>query len=338
MEGMNYLISTILGVGVVVCVLVGFIWLYRKNPDKSLGEVLTLIYLRQKVTTLMLALILVNVAEAITASGITPVGEVPVNATARTLIHLCIAAAGITFGILLPSFLRISFTAVPKDRPKMIASTIVILICTILFPYMNVFLISGGLKESYYLWLLMTGQFMEGWYNMSYIMQASFLAFVAHIVLVVADGMFVLLSDKADLKNSALSGIAHTLKTTSDLNKKINDKAQQVEEDDPVKGIRYLLKRYKFRTTAEMNDMVTKVEKVIDTMSDTDQLKLAKGVNRLVETLKTNNEARSSMSDDERMEANKKDRKLIYDFFKGSTINGAGLGITLPAKEGLKNG
>lgn len=339
---MNYLISMILGLGLVLAIIAWIWWLKKKNPEMTLGEVFSKILLREKFTTVILSVILINVAEAIMAASISPKGEIPVSPVARMLTHFTIAFAGIFFGIWLPSTIRgllIGGTKDIKNFGKLFLVVVVVGLSALFFPYLNALLISGGLKETHLFARILHGNFTGGFIHMSYVMQATVCALLAHYCLVLADGIMILASSKKELESAANYGMAGSNVRIDDINKKINErgeeeKAKYTAEVTKEKAIPFLLNRYRFTDKAELQGKIKQATKIIDGMDNKSQLALSQRAHALKKKIEDwDNTKGEDLADDARQAKNKEFRESISDLFKGSTKGGVGFGMTLPTKK-----
>lgn len=336
----SYVITMVLGLLVLIGLGAWFFWIHKKNPEMTFGEIMNKLILRQKISVFFVTLILINVAEAIWAASITPKGEVPINALARLLTHGTVSLVAIVCGIYVPSGVR-SLIKVDKKRiPALSAALIIVLLGALGLPYLNAVLISGGLKETHHLARILHGDFTGGFIRMSYAMQATVIALISHYFFVLLDGVMIVVSDDEGLKRAVDQGIftASSNKKIDEINKNINKKGESEKRNITdilsEEGIPYLLNRYKFNTTVELQAKINQANKIVDSLKDKEKMALAQRVAKLKSDIEEWDKYKkdNDLPEDERKAKNKKFRSSIFDLFRSSTKGGHGFGMTLPAK------
>lgn len=339
--GQGYVMTMMLGLLMILAIGFWIFSLYKKNPEMTLGEILNKIFLRQKISVFVLTLIFINIAEAIWAASITPVGEIQINPLARIMTHGSVSLVAITCGIYLPSAIRTMLMVKGKEFAQMFVVFIGVFIGAMGLPYLNALLISGGLKETHHLAKILNGNFTVGFMHMSYAMQATVVALIAHYFFVMLDGIMILVSGDEGTLSAVNQGIFSKANKSkaSDIDKKITERGEKATASTALEslvgeGIPFLLTRYKFNTDGELSNKISQANKVIDGMPDKAKIALAQRVAKLVNDIKSFDKYKKdkNLPLEERKEKNKEFRRNIADLFRASTKGGHGLGMTLPAK------
>lgn len=367
-ETINQGTVTILGLGIILGLIGWVIWLKYKNPDMTVGEVINVLVLHEKVSIFIFMNILVNIASALVASSIHPKGEAAVNVLARMSVHGAVSLVAIVCNIIAPVLLILTmeeFSAQNKKdkadrnygRPiMMLFLTFVLGLGSVFFPMLNVFIIAGGLQEVdklVCLWQYCNGYGgLVAFEQMSYIMQAEVGAMMAHYFLAGIDSLWITISPHAATQEAIRRSVVEAAKSKggsdgkSKSSSKSSDKTvkknKEKKDEDDLKnlenGIRYLLVRRGY-AGKDLQKKQKQAEKVLDSMSPADQNKVANAVAKLYSEIDTwdNSDIKKNSTDEERKEKNQLFEKRIYSLFEGSTADGSGFGFQLKLKNHEKN-
>lgn len=305
-------IATLLFIG-------GFIWYLtsrKENEGLGAGEVINKYFVNERVFITISFVILVNLAEALTAASIQNMHEAPFNQVARFLSHLGIAIMGITCSVYTPMMFKEAVD--PKKEGGFIKWLLLTTIVagSIIFPMINVILISGALKCT-----PIVNAFLKTWSTVAWgllpsIMQVTIGLTIAHIFALFLDGLFIAAG------HSKFKGDKKEDKT---LNEKITDKGEKTKHTD---GIKFLLMRFGYKDQ-ELNTKIAIANKTINNMSPSDQATLAKNVYDLQLSIKQFDQASGSMDADEKGRKKQQQKQDIANLFAASTKSGKGFGMTL---------
>lgn len=361
-ETLNQGTITIAGI-VILLGLVGWVvWLKYKNPEITIGEVINILVLKEKVSIFIFANIIVNLASAIVAASIHPHGEAQVNTFARLLVHGSISLAGIVCNIIAPVLVILVLEEISEQRSKkkkeaswfkaggMFFLTLVLAFGSIAFPLLNLSIIAGGLRELDKLYCLINYcQGYGGMYafqQMTYIMQAEVGAMIAHYFLAAVDALWIAISPHAAMQEAIRQSVVETAKgskggggSKADKNvDKNKEKKEKKDADNLEAGIIYMLKRRGYKDKA-LNDKVELANKTIDKMSAANRNKVAQAAAKLVSDIKTwdDSKEKKEASAEKVQEKNQLFDKRIYDLFAGSDASGDGFGFQLKKKKHEKN-
>lgn len=315
-----------IGLGFLAITLGWVVWMKYQSPDDTLGDIFGKLLFREKFTIFLGLTFLINIGEGVMAASIHPVGQMPVNELARILTHLSISLVSIVSAMWAARLLFDVFTA-PKDeeRSKYWLRWCAFGITTfaaVFLPYLNLIIISGGLQETHHLQALLRGEGAVAYNNMSYVMQASCGASVAHYLLITIDAIYTLYVDQGG-------------DTTLNVNERINNrsrKEQQEALDNFEDHVRYLLVRYSYKNNKLANKISTAKNKY-DAMGKTaHKVSLAfKCAELVVQIKKWDSEQAHKLSGDEKKAAKKRFLKKIFELFKASPNGGKGFGMQLGA-------
>jgi len=332
----NYLTSSVIGIGAMVAFVLWMLWMQKRHPDKRPGDIINYIFLREKVSTLVLMMVFINLGEAIWAAAISPKGEVQISSVSRFFIHFSIQLMSIIGGIYTPAGIRRILKVKGKAKIPHILVTLVFFTIAIVFPYLNTLLISIGLKETHNLSLIIYGEFNRATQTLSYAFGATVVVWFIHYFLIFADGILILANSSDDIRRAA----DESLGVGKDINEKINERGERAAQREENKNkdnnaektktdIEYLLKKYKFKDTDSYRNKVNAAMKVIDKLPSATQSKLATRVYKVTKEVKELNEQKKGKNIETRTQLNKKAVGKIYDLFVGSTTSGNGFGMRL---------
>ena len=347
-----FLSSTLIGLGFIVALILGLIWLKKKNPEFTIGEIINHILLREKISFFVLGTVFINFAEAIFAASINPPGEMSINPTARFITHAVIAVISIVlFLSAIASISRIRKIEGPKFSA--ILTSIVWFIGAITLPYFNLILIASGLKELNNLGYALQGNIIEGMAHMSYAMNASLVLTGSHFILMAMDAASVLQGDhKIDLM--ALTGMGVKTKAhnkgegTSDIDKKVTKKGEEEKkkkENTPENMITWLINAYRINNAKHRQEKIDDAIKKKDSLGDKERAKLSAGLYDLKQEVLALQDDKIKAEDNKlseedksfNAEINTKIYNKIRNFWKGSHSKGEGFGTELPRKENSGN-
>lgn len=321
--------STLIWIAVATLAAI-FGWLYwikQKNPELTFGDLFAKMLYKEKFTFFLLLTFLINFAEALFAASIHTVGEVQINPLARFLTHLSIQMMSLVASIFAAKLLQEHMERDVKEAVSRRNSRIIMLIFTLavalLFPYFNLLLISGGLRETHHLAALLSGKAgVEAWIRMSYAMQATLVSTITHYFLVTLDSAYTIYQAKEPVKNASLY----------DVNASINNRDaanQQADLDKFSDTIRWLLLRYSY-SGRKLEAKLLAANSAIDRMKDPEKIKLSNKCATLVRTIeKWEKDRAPSMSDEDKKKQKHKFLQDIFNVFKDTTAGGKGFGMQL---------
>lgn len=329
--------STVIGLAVIVALIGALLWLKKKTPEKTIGEIINFIFLREKISFIVVGTIFINVAEAIFAASIHPEGETAINPTARFVTHLVVSMVSIVLG--LSAIAAISRIAkVEGNKTTAVITAFTFLFGAIALPSFNLILIASGLKELDKLEYAFQGHLLESMQYMSYAMNASMVLTVTHFVMLFMDSITVASGDAA-MDGLSMSGLGFKAKA-SEIDKKITKKGEEEQSkanSSPESNIKFILNAYRL-PGAELSKRLESALKKKDSLSN-DKLKatLAESVSNLKKEVMDLQASKANKAEDERKEINGKIYKKIYDFWKQPHTTGKGFGEELPKKESSGN-
>jgi hypothetical protein len=328
----------LIGLGLGTLVALGFI-LYtikKSNPNASLGDLINILLLREKVTIFIVGAIVANFAEGLMAASIHPVGEQQVNPLARYLVHTTISLVGIVCMLYLPNLLKVMASEKDASRRKgMYLLALSLLIGAVMFPFLNLLVMAGGLKEvDYLIWMLRFWHPAGGLYSfeqMSYVLQGSVAATFAHFFLMFIDGLFVVTSTHKDVQVNIDPANAGKIEEPRDKAKDIVSKNQAKKEENDLSqaedSIQFLVRRL---GTYE-SDLESKVKSLYNrflTLDDGPRIKLSATLAALKADISSFDSLKKDMADDKKSAKEIEFQSKIYKLFADPPSKG-GLGQTL---------
>lgn len=326
---------TLLGLFSVLSFVGWAVWVKRKNPTLTFGDIINKIFLIEKVTIFVSALIFIGFSEAVMAASIRPEGEFPINGLARFFGHCSIQLPAVVCGIYFSILLPMIFQAI-RDRELVWVNrtilAIVMLVGAVALPWANALLITGGLGEAHLFSLFMRSWDWRIFNSMTYVSKAATIMLVGHYFLTFIDGMMVALGEKDDMRKALEESMKG--KDGRDINEKINDKDEKSKKQqikDLPDAVKYLLKRAGYEEGKDLEGMLGNATKVIDNLkSDQAKANLAGKVSGIYKRIKEFD--KGDHSDSEKKKQNEKFRKQISSLFSGSPKNGNGFGLNLKKK------
>lgn len=316
--------------GAVMMAGLGYIfWRWSKKYEgQSFGDIINIQLVKEKITVFVFGMIVCNVAEAMMAASITVPGEIiHANPFTRFLIHMAVGIVGIVCGVYTFHYVRIF--AKRKYKNKVRATMVVgtLLLGTLLFPFLNLTVIAKGMGDL----PLVLGLFVSpvvALTKMTFVTAASTVATMAHLFMVLIDGL--LTSDDIATFQYA-SG-------KTDIDKNITDKGAQTKKDklDSFEdGVAYLLRRHGYKTDTksrkeEFDSVLASCWKSIDKLKPNERYTLADRVHKLVEDIKEFEKSKKKgKSQEDIAKANEEFRDRIDKLFAASTKGGKGFGRQL---------
>lgn len=330
----------------------GFAWYFikKKNPDMTSGDLINLLLLREKMTIFVFAMILVNIAEAIFAASIAPVGELPPNPLARMLIHATVAVSGIVCNLYFPSLMVVASEEKDKKRKRDLWLTVLFLLGgSFFFPVMNLTIIAKGLGEVdklAWMWRIWSpyGGF-AAFKQMSYAMAASVSAMFAHFFLAFLDAWFIRISPHKSMMDAARKSVGIVVdsnksgqtKKGSPTDDKINERAEKKDEESLKAfpdAIKYALSRYGYSGNdldKKIKEATTKFDSILDAKKKSE---VATSFSRLVTDISTWDAGpKQTASEEDKLKKNEEFKQRIYTLFAGKQSSGQGLGINLKQRK-----
>lgn len=341
---MNWLDNTVLiGLSLLVIGLIGLIFwrLTVKYKGATVGEIINVQLVKEKITFFIAGAFLANLAEAVMAASIHPMNEMAPNPFTRWLIHMTIGFAGIVCGVYSFHYVRQFASRKKKTTNNYILAAIIIgmlIAGSIGFPYLNLVIIAKGMGDLQLLLGFLKAP-VVALEKMSFVTAGSLVAMLAHLGLVTLDGL--LTAD--DIKFVEHLGEGDN-KKKKDVHESINDKDKASKEtklDKIEDGIKYLLRRYGYKDTGnakakkDYKDVLEDAHRKIDTMDSRDQYILAENVWRLVNDIKEfDKSGKKGKSSEEIKAVNEEFRERIYKLWEKSTKGGKGFGRKLFQRKG----
>ena len=365
-ESLNQGTITLVGLAILAG-LVGWVaWLKWKNPDITVGEVINILVLKEKVSIFIFGNIIVNLASAIVAASIHPQGEAEINTLARLLVHGSISVAAIVCNIIWPVLVILVSEEISNQRKKdkkkdrsytkaggLIFLTIVLAFGSVGFPLLNLSIIAGGLREVDKLYCLLN--YCQGYggiyafQQMTYIMQAEVGAMIAHYFLAAVDALWIAISPHSAMQDAIRRSVVEGASKSDSSSGKGGGKADKTVEKNKDKkekkdvenlegGIIYMLKRRGYKDKS-LDEKVELANKKIDSMSAANRNRVAQAAAKLVSDIKTwdDSKEKKEASAEKVKEKNELFDKRIYDLFAGSDASGDGFGFQLKKKKHEKN-
>jgi len=327
----------------------------KKHPKATFGDIVNFFILREKISAKIIILFLINIAEAAVAASIHPPGQQDPNPVGRFALHLTIAMAGIFCGIYAFNLMHIlakKSRSFVKDKKYFKLTILVVLTISVFsaaayFPYLNVMLIANGVNQTAIcaaFFDVSISDPLPNWEHfkyMKYILASSCAAVIAHYVLLIIDGLYLLYeADEHGMMDSIGGQIETGEDETNDINSTIdlNDRDARISQTKQL--IQWLCKRIGYRTdnpaakkTLEKHvnacvdkmDSMNKVEDQITLINNTKKWK-----KKFIELDRRKNALKSD--DESGLKQWKVDYlKTIKDcrvFFGKTTRNGVGYGTT----------
>jgi len=342
----DHSIIIILGLAVVIGLIYWIHITMKKNPDMTFGDIVNAKIVTERVSIFIITCFIINITEAIMAASITPIGETAPNPLSRIMSHMIIAIAGITSGLSVPDLFRATIAKDSKHRGYAFILFIFAFIGTFGFPYGNLILIAGGLKEYQLLNIYIYGLFpwndMAAYYasvglpvnfspieHMSYVLVTSTFMTFAHYFLVLFDGIHMIYHNKTVL-NIKLENKGKDGK---------DDKSKDSTKPKDFDPITKLIKRY-FNTgdsTSEVTNWITNAHRVHDNMDTGDKARLSSNIAAIVSEMEKLDRDIANLDKEEKSAKKLEFRNKIKSFFRESTKNGKGFGLTLPNVRELGN-
>jgi hypothetical protein len=293
----------------VVIIFVGSIWYLIRKANKNnltVGQHLNRIFMREESTILIMLIGGMNIMEALVAASIHPQGGSQVNPVARFAMHLMFGLAGAFCAINAPKkimeffkdttyFFGVVDVKNPKNNRK--AKPIIPIIDLLLglglltvsigLPYGNVLIMSTGLGEAdkFHLAIMQ----LRPWFNnasvgitdptysatehMTMIMQASWIALIAHVFIAVLDGLFALYErnkydlDKQEEERTRKGYGIESEPQKSDIDKKITEKGEKKSEAQKQQSVQ-LTYLFNFLDIKDQDKKHTYFEAVMKAMAD----------------------------------------------------------------------
>ncbi len=342
------------------------LWLWslkRKYPKMPLGEILSMVFVKDSETIFVISTILINFSEAVMAASIHPVGETPPNPLARILSHTLISFVAISAGVtLIRDMAKIFVKNIDgAQRTGRVFKVVLVLAAALGLPIVNMYIIANGLHESVPLGLFMASwnPFVSSeelavavayyglppnyafWDGLSYVMCTTVALTGTHMLLVGIEGFNNMDSTNKVRYDAMFQGIDHEPEKKDD--KKRDDKkgGEKPKDDDVMPAeermiekvsdnVVFLLKRVGYSGEQLEHIRVTATGK-IDKMGLSDQGKMSERLAQLVNSARTID---TQQLKDEDKKAKKKEleakiRSIFGDSPKLPDINKRGLGITL---------
>lgn len=320
----NFGMVSIMGISVLLFII-GFIWFLSTrevNKNLKVGEVINKYFVNERVFITIAFVILVNLAEALTAASIQNVHEAPFNQVARFLSHLGIAIMGITCSVYTPMMISEAFDK-SKTNPVKWALLVAIVTGSVIFPAINVILISAALKCT-----PIVNAFLRTWSSVAWgllpsIMQVTIGLTIAHMYALFLDGLFIAAG------HSKLEA-AKEPKKGEELQKDISEKGEKAKYTD---GVKFLLMRFGY-TGQELTNKITMANKIINNMNATDQAALAKNMYDMTTSIKQFDSVSASMDAKEKADKKGIQKTEIANLFAASVKGGKGFGMTLKQLKG----
>lgn len=336
----GYLGIVILGLMIIIAVIWWIKTLLKNNPNMTIGDLLNVMFMREKLSIFILGAIFLNLVEGFTAASITPIGEAAANPLARILSHTIISIAGITCGLALPSTFFILF-----EKPKFWAWHFLIFIGslfgTFYLPWVNLSLIANGLKQTQVLHLYVMDLFP--WNNMQnvyarlrlqgikvpinfnpidampYILAVAVKVTWVHYFLTNLDGAHLILKNKMD---------AAAKKDNKDDKKNPVDYAKDYVKDDPIKA---LIKFYSngSLTTKEEETYIRLAHQSHDSMETRAKAAVSSKNATYIDMIKSFEKDYKNSSAEDKKKRKIEIREDIRTFFGASKQKGEGYGLTL---------
>lgn len=368
-QEMAFSSSTLLWLGLGTLAGVG-VWLYflkKKYPKMTIGEILSMIFVRENETVFIVATILINFAEALMAASIHPVGQTPPNPLARFLVHSIISFVAISAGItLIRDVAKIFVKGIGKAQvTARIIKVLLVLMAALGIPILNMYIIANGLKESIpvELFLASVNPFVSKaelagavlyyslppnysfWGGLSYIMCATVSVTGVHMLLVLIEGFNNMDTTNQLRYDRMFEGVEGEKAKDGKDGKKEGEKGDKKGEkkEEPLMdgeerhisqikdNLLFLLRRVNY-TGSGLDNLKTTTAGKLDKMPLADQAKMAERIAKLVNEGKTIDSKAYKNDEDKKRE--KKDLDLkIRALFEGSPketdIDKRGFGTTL---------
>lgn len=348
--------------------LVLWFWrLKKKYPKMPLGEILSMVFVKDSETIFIISCILINFSEAVMAASIHPVGETPPNPIARFLSHGLISFVAISAGVTLIRDMAKIFVK-KIGATQIIARTLKVLLVTTAalgLPVVNMYLISNGLHESVPLSLFMASwnPFISDtelakalimydlppnysfWDGLSYVMSTTVCLTGAHMLLVGIEGFNNMDSTNKVRYNKMFEGIPdeEEKEGEKDKDKGEKDKGDKDKGDKDIMdaekrliekvkdNLSFLLRRVGYSGEGLTQNRDTAAGK-LDKMVLQEQAKMAERLAILVNAAKTLDN-QTDLKDDEKKKKKKEIEDKIRSLFgnspKETDLDKRGFGITL---------
>jgi hypothetical protein len=350
-----------------IAALVFWMWRLRKKyPKMPMGEILSMVFVKDSETIFIFSCILINFSEAVMAASIHPAGETPPNPLARILSHGLISFVAISAGVTLIRDMAKIF--VKKIGTSQVVARLfkVILVTTaaIGLPIVNMYLIANGLNESIALSLFMASwnPFVSDaqlaqvltfynlppnysyWDGLSYVMSTTVALTGAHMLLVGIEGFNNMDSTNKVRFNKMFEGLEDDNEKgeKDDKGKDKGDKGKDDKEKDIMEAekrllekvkdnLSYLLRRVGYSGEGLTQNRDTAAGK-LDKMVLQEQAKMAERIAQLVNASKTL-DSQTDLKDEEKKKKKKEIEDKIRSLFgnspKEADLEKRGFGITL---------
>lgn len=319
-------LAVVLGIG-------GIIWYSRtKHPDMTIGDLINLAIVREKVSVFVFMNILINIAEGMAAAGIHPPGEEDVIFVARLFVHFAISFVAITSNIMAPIMISMAW-GIRKDKNKRGRLAVMLFLITMLLigalglPFLNLLIIAGGLGHTDTLMWFIKYFDTSAWEAMPYILKATIGATFVHYLLATTDASWVMLNPSAamseaisksleDLGGKKSSGKKKDKKSSVDKNKEKKDEQDIKNVED---SILFTLRRYGYKGN-KLTNMVRECNKVFDNMDERRRTDVANRLAKIVSDIQSwdNSDLKKNATDAEKEQKNNQFKDRIASLYEAS--------------------
>lgn len=320
----NYWATLIIGLLFLAGIIVMVLMLKRKHPDLEIGKIFNLYIVNRRVSTIVFAIVAVNVFEAMWAGSVSGQGEVPIPPAARFGAHFTVQFMSMLAGI---NFIPMLSSAIKQgwDKSKL-ALAALLLVVALGFPYLNMIFIASALGQMYYLWNFWSDPLY--YLSVQHVgLTGSMTLYIVHIFATLWDGLEI--NTHEEMVDLAVDG-----QYGGDVNTNINERGKKENIKNAVdaaknKNIAFLINRV-LREKASRKQNIERATKILDGMLPEDQALLAYSVMDLKNKIEKFDRKKSNLEQSEIDSKNNKFNSQIRELFQKSTKKGQGFGIVLP--------